>query len=419
MTMSFPPRGSLIRSAWACAALLLAACGGGGGGGGTPAPSGTPTPTPTPAPMLGDEARRAVLQDLSAGIILPSLRAFAAESATLESAVAAHAAAPADPAARAAAQAAWRSATAAWERNEVLQVGPAGLSSGLDATPGGADLRDFIYAYPLRSVCAIEQLAAQDVAVTPGSSIETTGLGALEFLLFIEEANPCALESPPSAQQRAAYAESAAVRIAEVAADLRDRWEPEGGNFAGQWNSAGSGSDTYSRPQDALDALSIALFYVEKETKDRKIACPTGIGASGLSCPGSDVEIVEFPYARASTPALRANVQAFRDVFTGVDNGLGINDLLEGIEREDIAQRLLTELDATLAAIDALDPDFETAVEAIDDPNACTNAASAAEGEPAACALQGQIKRAMDIFRTEVVAALSLATPDRAAGDND
>ena len=66
-----------------------------------------------------------------------------------------------------------------------------------------------------------------------------------------------------------------------------------------------------------------------------------------------------------------------------------------------------------------IDPDFETEVEAIDDSAACTNASANATGEPAACALHGAIQDAMDTFRTEVVSALSLATPDRAAGDND
>jgi predicted lipoprotein len=398
---------------------LFAACGGGGGGGGDPQPTATPSPSPTPGAVVGDAARRAVLKDLGERVIVPALQDFDADAQALAAAVTALSEAPGGVGERADAQAAWREAMASWQRSEVLQVGPAGLSSGLDATPGGADLRDRIYGYPFRTVCVIEQLAADDVLVTAGSDIDVSGLGALEFLLFIDESNPCALDTPPTAQQRANYAASAASRIASLATNLRNRWEPASGNFLGQWNTAGDGSTVYARPQDALDALSVALFYTEKETKDRKISCPTGIGATGLSCEGSDVSRVEFPYARASTAALRANVQVFRDAFTGLGGGLGINDLLEGIEREDIAEHLLAELDATLVAIDALDPDFETEVEAIADAAACTNAASAAQGDPAACALHGQIKRAMDAFRTEVVAALSLATPDRAAGDND
>ena len=110
----------------------------------------------------------------------------------------------------------------------------------------------------------------------------------------------------------------------------------------------------------------------------------------------------------------------FRDVFTGQAGGMGMNDLLAGIDRQDIVDKLLARLDVTLDQIDTqIDPDFETEVEAIDDSAACTNASANATGEPAACALHGAIQDAMDTFRTEVVSALSLATPDRAAGDND
>ena len=408
---------SALRGGLIALTVALAACGGGGGGGGGP----TPTPTPPPGPMLGDEARRAVLKDLGEELIYPELQTFAQRADALAAAVATWAADAANVSARAAAQDAWRDAMASWQRNEALQVGPSGLSSGLDATPGGEDLRDRVYAYPLGNACAVEQLAQQNVPVTAGSTIEVTGLGALAFLLFVDEPNPCGLPTPATAQQRATYAASAAPFTAEVAETLRQRWDPAGDNFLGQWSNVGlSGSMVfYMRPQDALDALSVALFYTEKETKDRKIACPTGVGATGLTCPGSDASRVEFPYARFSTEALRANVQVFRDAFTGVGGGLGVNALLEGIERDDIADDLVDELDATLALIDALDPDFETEIAAINDSTACTNAASAASGEPTACALQGQIKRAMDLFRTDVVAALSLATPDRAAGDND
>ena len=248
------------------------------------------------------------------------------------------------------------------------------------------------------------------------------GLGAIEYLLFFDGPNSAC---PPDsgvdvAQSRADYAAAVAAFIAARAEELRDAWEAGEGNFIAQWSQAGAGSDVYMTPQDALDALSTSLFYVEKETKDRKIACPTGIGATGLVCSGNDVSRVEHPYARASTPSLRANVQMFRDVFTGQAGGMGMNDLLAGIDRQDIVDKLLARLDVTLDQIDTqIDPDFETEVEAIDDSAACTNASANATGEPAACALHGAIQDAMDTFRTEVVSALSLATPDRAAGDND
>lgn len=395
--------------------LLLAACGGGGSGNGAGGGNGN-------GDVLGDDARRMVLADIGENVILPALREFADEANALDAAVAAHAAAPADPDAREAARGAWRAAMTSWQYLEPLQVGPAGLSSGLDATPGGLDLRSYVYAYPLLNVCTIEQLAADDVEVTPGSAIDTTGLGAIEFLLFNEDANPCNLGTPPTAAQRAAYAASAAERILTVATDLVDRWEPSGGDFLAEWRTAGAGSTVYSMPQDALDALSVAIFYVEKDTKDDKIADPTGIGATGLTeCPDvSCPERLESRLSGHSGENIRANIQAFLDVFSGVDGGMGVNDLLRGIDRGDLADELTGELQATLDHLPSIVPDFDTAVANVPDETQCINASANPEGGGVpVCALHGYLERAMDTFRGPIVAALSLATPDRAAGDND
>ena len=413
--------GNFGRAVLLLGVLALAACGGGGGGGSGNGGGGGGDDDDDDD-VVGDEARRMVLSDIGENVIVPALRAFAGEAAELKVAVDAHAAAPADPAALDSARAAWREAMTSWQYNEPLQVGPAGLSSGLDETPGGLDLRSFIYAFPLLNVCTIEQLAADDVEVTAGSSIETTGLGALEFLLFNEEADPCGLGTPPTPEQRAAYAASAADRILDVANDLVDRWEPAGGGFLNEWSTAGDGSSVYAMPQDALDALSVALFYVEKDTKDDKIADPTGIGATGLAdCPDvSCPERLESHLSRHSGENIRANVQAFLDVFTGVGGGTGMNDLLVGIDRQDLADQITQELQDVLGQMSNVTPDFDTAVENIPDETECINAsANPTPDGLAPCALHGYARIAMDTFRGPIVAALSLATPDRAAGDND
>lgn len=372
--------------------------------------------------MVGDDARRAVLADIGSDIILPALRDFAADADALQAAVAAHAAAPVDPAARTAAQSAWRVAMQSWQRNEVLQVGPAGRSTGIDVTPGGANLRGQIYSFPFLTPCAVEDAALNNQPVNESTAINIRGLGAIEYLLFQQGINSDCPPGPGAdlVTRRAQHAQRLADFISGVADDLVSRWEPSGGNFLAQWQTAGSGSTVYLRPQEALDALSVALFYVEKDTKDDKIADPTGIGASQLTpCPTiSCPERLESPLSLSSGANIRENVQVFRDVFTGVEGGMGINDLLRGIGRDDLADSLLTALDATLVQLAGVEPDFDTAVANIPDRAECINASANRSGLPV-CALHGDIKAAMDIFRAPIVSALSLATPNRAAGDND
>ena len=85
----------------------------------------------------------------------------------------------------------------------------------------------------------------------------------------------------------------------------------------------------------------------------------------------------------------------------------------------------------TLKGRVAVADEFDSLVDSLDTPSkrvrrdaAGRLAAAAANpnggaADPAVCSLHGLIKTAMDTFRGPIVAALSLKTPDDAAGDND
>ncbi|WP_420468362.1 imelysin family protein [Panacagrimonas sp.] len=400
------------------AALGLAACGGGGGGGGAPDPVDPPVGTE----CTGDDCRREVLKDIGEQIILPALRDFDDRAAALNIAAAAYADTPASADARDAARAAWDAAMDSWQRNEVLQVGPAGRSTNPDMVAGGQDFRDLIYSWPLTlNTCGLESAADTGAVVDGSTAINLTGLGALEQLLFTD-APPAECAAQPDAAERAAHVERLADWMSQVATSLRNRWEPDGGNFIAQWSTAGDGSAVYMTPQSGLNAVSIALFYAEKNSKDRKIALPTGLPATGLDCsdPVACPEFLESRLSRRTGQNLIANYQAFRDLFTGVGGEFGMNDLLEGIGREDLATEIIVEVDALLAAIQAIENDggFDAAVEGITDRTECMNAFASSSGLPP-CALLGVSKTAMDTFRGPIVSALSLAVPSAAAGDND
>lgn len=419
--MSATSRAAASRFGALIATLIVAGCGGGGGGSDAP-PVTTPPPT-TPPPVSGDDARRAVLADIGANIILPALRTFDDDAIALQTASANFAAAPADTTVRDAARAAWSTAMTSWQRNEVLQVGPAGRSSNPDAVAGGQDFRELIYSWPFTlDACGLEAAAANGDVVDNTTAINLTGLGAIEYLLYTDAADPNCTDQPDAAA-RAAHIEKLADRVALLSSTLRNRWEPTGDNFLEQWSTAGlSTSAFYSTPQEALDAVSIALFYAEKITKDRKVALPTGLPATGLDCsdPVACPEFLESSLSRHSGANLIANMQTFRDVWTGVDGGMGMNDLLIGIDRQDLADEILVEIDDSLAFLATIESGtgFDAEVEAITDATECANAFSASEGLPP-CALLGLLRTATNTFRGPIVSALGLAVPQSAAGDND
>lgn len=294
-TDNLPASAIIARRAVQCGLLTLAlgltACGGGGGGGGG-------EPSPDPGGAVGDDARRAVLADIGDDIILPALRDFDELSASLVTAAEASASDPADTALRDATRTAWDAAMTSWQRNEVLQVGPAGRSTNPDMVVGGQDFRDQIYIWPFTlNACAVEAAAEAGTAINAATNPNQVGLGALEHLLFTA-APPANCAAQPDAAARAEHVARLAERVAVVASTLRDRWEPDGGNFIAQWSTAGDGSTFYMRPQDALNAVSIALFYAEKNSKDRKIAYPSGLPAADLECP--DVACPQFLESRLS-----------------------------------------------------------------------------------------------------------------------
>ncbi|MEM8497198.1 MAG: imelysin family protein [Pseudomonadota bacterium] len=414
--------------------MVLASCGGGGGGGGAV----TPAPTPTPPPgnggdgdggdggdgggLTGDDARRAVLRDIAEDIILPALQDFDTQAATLQTATETLVASPTDTAALTAAREAWEAAMSSWQRNEVLQVGPAGRSTNPDMVVGGQDFRDFVYSWPVTlDTCALESAALNSAAVNGNTSINITGLGAIEHLLYTD-VPPAACADQPSTAQRMEHVQRLADRTGVVATSLLNRWDPAMGDFVEQWSAAGDTSTLYAAPQEALDALSVALFYVERQAKDRKIAFTTGIGATGLTCTNASScpEFLESPLSSQSGANIRTNVQVFRDLFTGVSDGMGINDLLEGIDRGELATELVEQLDLVLDSINDIESGagFDEAVRNVADRTDCVNASGNNSGIPV-CVLHGLISDAMDTFRGPIVSALGLAIPQSSAGDND
>lgn len=405
--------------------LLGVSCGGGdGGGGGTGAPPEPTSSTAEPVPARltvsqDDDARRAVLADLGERLVLPTLRDVDDRAGSLRVAVNVLAAAPASEHARSKAQAAWRAAMRSVQRAHMLQVGPAAYMT----EPGGLGLAMEIHAFPEFDACAIHNAAYAELGVDAKTPRNRIGMGALEYLLFSDADNPACLPSVGNAQaKRAQYAARVAARIDEVATQLRMAWEPAGGNFLGQFMTAGAGSTVYATPQVALNAISNALFYFEKTTKDRKIAGPTGIGATDIpscltnTCP----QFLESPYSRTSGLNIQDNLQAFREIFTGADGGMGLNHLMQGAGRSDLVARFVKMLDAAAAGVTAgITPDMEANIAGIPNRNACLGASELRRGEPAVCAMHGLIDDVTDTLRSEVVSTLNLRIPDFAAGDND
>jgi predicted lipoprotein len=327
-------------------------------------------------------------------------------------------AAASDPTKRQGAEDAWKRAMDIWQKLETMQFGPEATST----LPGGQNLRDSIYAWPLGGRCPVEQTLVSKKYETPAFSQELVvdrGLGAVEYLLFYSGAdNGCApstdintsgswaqLGEAEIAARKAAYARAAVADVASHAHALADAWDPAKGNFAGAFASAGAGSKVYPSDAAAFNGVSDALFYVTYATKDMKLGRPVGfINCATPTCP----DAVESPYAHYSKAHIRNNLLGFRMLFSGCGEngaGLGFDDYLFALGAATVAKDIDDTVTATLTALDAIKAD--------------DLAAALSTDLDAVKAVYDALKRLNDLLKTQFASVLDLELPARIEGDND
>lgn len=370
-----------------------------------------------PEPSAASEALKAMLAEVGPQTVIPALQRAETAAGAMIAAASAWSDAErsgSDPEqARLAAQQAWVSLMEAWQEAELHQIGPSG--SSLTAL-GGRDLRDEIYSWPTVNPCRVDQETVYGDYASPsffeGTLVNAYGLDALETLLYSEPGvNACPSQVDINAdgtwdalgdiqQRRADYALVVAGGVADTLSELLSAWDPASGDFSGEVARAGEGSATYGAPEEALNAVFDALFYLELSTKDRKLGRPLGlVDCSGTSC----VSEVESPLAGLSQRWIAANLRGFRALYAGGE-GAGMDDLLREIGSGDLADEMLSALDAADAAAAALSVPIDEA--------------ALGDRQPA-IDLFDAVKAVTDLLKEDIAVVLVLQVPSEAAGDND
>ncbi len=379
--------------------LAAAACSGGGDDG-----------PPADAPVNFD--RRALVRHVAADLLEPAYATFAERAAQLHADIQLHCTTLASggdsEVTGANARITWGGAMDTWELLDAVQVGPVAATDG--------QLRSRIYAWPLLAPCTIDQdilklrnsPASYDVNAVLDNARSMAGL---EYLLHHDgTASNCALPPPgwetlaasPTDLARA-RCELAAVIAGDVRAhaeQLATTWSPSGGDYVGQLAALPE--------RDALNMISDGLFYVDRMVKDMKLGESAGIVINSCGTVEEPcLREMEHRFADRGTQALRVNLRALRDVFTGAygaEGGLGFDDYLIAVGATDIAARMTANLDATVAAADAVSDSFTAAL--------TTDRASVV-------AVHISAKTVTDDMKSQFLTVLGLDIPDDVAGDND
>ena len=352
--------------------------------------------------------RAALISHLGGEVILGTYEAFAASADALRAAL--EGACDSEEA-----RAAWREAMLLWERAEIMRVGPLAMD-------GGA-LRDQIYSWDVVSSCAVDRAVADEWsspgAISMGDQLTNRrGLDALEYLLFAptlehscsSQAAPAGWDALPESERREArcsYANLAAVDLVASADSLVARWRGEGG-YLEELARAGAGSAEFEDQRDALSVLSIGLFYVDASLKDMKLQQPAGLTLNscntiGEPCPAE----LESRWADISKENMLANLEGFAMMYRGDvrpgEAGLGFDDLLEAVGAGELAAEMNAALDASIAAMEAVDGPLSAALES--DYGDVVAAADA-------------VQRLVDLLKSQFLTVLGFELPDEIS-DND
>lgn len=395
-----------------------------GSGGASTQPS-APPPEPsalaqcTPPLTGGGAFSKAALIAASADCAVWHYCTFESGARTLVSATSAYRDEP-SAARQAEAQQAFASAMASWQRAELFRFGPAARTG----EPGGQDLRDLIYAWPVRAECKVdEQTVSQSYASAAFHGVDfvaspVTGrtLSALEYLLFNGSTqNRCsafasinasggwaALAADELQARRRAYA-------AEVAVDLNTRGEQLLGawrdGFRARFTESGAGNPVFTSEQQVLNAVSNALFYLDLELKDQKLATPLGLTpeCAATACP----DAVESRFTSYSLSHLRENLVGFRRLFQGCGAdyaGVGFDDWLRDVGAGELAERMLGNLAGIDAALGRVQGSLAQAL---------------VQDRASVLAIHTAVKAVTDDLKTELVTVLNLELPAATEGDND
>ena len=328
----------------------------------------------------------------------------------------------------AAARATWRELMDLWQRAELHNLGPSADQANL--------LRNQIYSYdsfPL-DTCRTDRavvLAETDPSIVASRLFSSRGLDAMEYLLFEESlletcgddnVQTVGWDARPVNDRKLArchYADLLVSDLLDAATQIENQWLTGDNNYRAAFID-----DTDSSTELVLGALSDALFYIEKDTKDEKLGLPLALKSGECSAAACPAE-VESPFSRQSLQNIKVNLQSFIALYTG-GNGSSFDDIIAGTDTS-INTAFSQDVAAAIALVDDLQSDgislSSEAQRILDEglSSAClnSNANPTTIQTVRACALHGYLKRISDRMRTDFVTIIGVDLPDRVQGDAD
>lgn len=207
--------------------------------------------------------------------------------------------------------------------------------------------------------------------------------------------------------------------------ELEKSWDSNYGNYTEKMLRG-----QYGPIVEVINNISQALFYLDTNIKDKKLAYPAGldvrINGENKKCINTNCyDYREHPYSEIGFDAIEVSLIAFRDLFQGRSiinqkKGFGLDNLLIENGLPGVATRMLYGIETTLKNIRKLknSTNLKDALEKISSEK-CEQSRSENRLEEI-CSIIWDIRKTSDALKNEYINALSgISAPRQAQGDND
>lgn len=291
-------------------------------------------------PDPGEFDENAMLRQIADNVMLPVLVDFDTSAGALEAAVSAFADGPTE-ATLATAREAWLAARAVWKQSQAFAFGPVkgDLSAAIDWVADPAAIDDVVATGGPFDSASVDKLGTN-----------RKGMMALEYLLFDPEASDADVVARLEGNG-AAFARALGQNLAAKATTLREAWDPSSGAYVDEFGNAGTTSDLYKSPKDALDALVNEILFLA-DTAANLIAAPLGLKTGGTPAP----ELEESRLSDSSLADVENRVRGIDAIWEGRFgdlDGLGLSDMA-GSRSEALVSDVRNAIDKSFEALEAV-----------------------------------------------------------------
>lgn len=219
--------------------------------------------------------RRGFLQTLTNAVVLPGYRALVIQATNLDVAVDNLVSAPGQEQ-LAIAQDAWRATRRAWRETEAFRLGPS-------ESQHTATRIDWPAANPDQIDAEVAGSASLSSAYLDTLGAPKVGLQAIEYFLFDAGGDAAVVNGLAGTGngRRRAYLSALATNVRERVTELRDAWEPTGGNFGADLVDSGIGGNTFPTLKAAFDEVVNRMIFTAENVEEEKLGKPLGVDGAG------------------------------------------------------------------------------------------------------------------------------------------